>query len=115
MREETGLEVEIGGYLGTSIDVINVAYYTAELREAAATSPDPREVSEVAWFAWDELPPDLAPPGTLAAVLAPARTRGYDPGAQPPALTASRAMSSGPSRCHWLPAGSSVYALLRKR
>lgn len=79
MREETGLEVEIGGYLGTSIDVINVAYYTAELREAAATSPDPREVSEVAWFAWDELPPDLAPPGTLAAVLAPARTAATTP------------------------------------
>jgi hypothetical protein len=30
-------------------------------------------VSELAWFGWDELPTDLAPPRTLAAVLAAAR------------------------------------------
>ena len=72
---------------------------------------DPAEVSEVAWFGWDELPSDLAPPGTLEAVLGLARSQA----AQPPSLTASRATSSGPPSIHWLPAGSSVYALLRKR
>lgn len=30
-------------------------------------------MSELRWFGWDELPPDLAPPGTLEAVLAAAR------------------------------------------
>jgi hypothetical protein len=35
--------------------------------------PNDAEVSEVAWFGWDELPVELAPPGTLEAVLAAAR------------------------------------------
>lgn len=85
VREEAGLDVEIGGYLGTWVDVyaddpdepdaevINVAYYTATLGNDAAATPDPREVSEVGWFAWDELPAGLSPPGTLEAVLAAAR------------------------------------------
>ncbi len=34
---------------------------------------DPQEVSELRWFTWDDLPPDLAPPGTLSAVLEAAR------------------------------------------
>jgi hypothetical protein len=35
---------------------------------------DAEEVGEIGWFAWDELPEQLAPPGTLAAVLAAARS-----------------------------------------
>lgn len=81
VREETGYEVEVTGYLGTWVDVyaddpgepdagvINVAYYTATLSSSTDATPDPGEVSELAWFAWDDLPAELAPPGTLAAVL----------------------------------------------
>jgi 8-oxo-dGTP diphosphatase len=89
VREELGLDVEVDEYLGTWIDVyaddpgepdagvINVAYYTATpLSAEHGRVADPVEVSEVAWFAWDELPPDLAPPGTLAAVLEAARSPG---------------------------------------
>jgi ADP-ribose pyrophosphatase YjhB (NUDIX family) len=91
VREETGLEVEVEDYLGTWVDVyaddpgdpeagvINVAYYTASLASDAPESLDPAEVSELGWFAPDELPAGLAPPGTLEAVLAtatsPGRTR----------------------------------------
>jgi ADP-ribose pyrophosphatase YjhB (NUDIX family) len=82
--EETGLRVEVTGYLGVWVDryaddpgdeeaaVIDVAYYLAR-RGGVVGEPDPAEVSEIGWFAWDELPADLAPPGTLAAVLAIAR------------------------------------------
>jgi 8-oxo-dGTP diphosphatase len=85
-REETGLHVEVGDYLGTWVDVyaddmsdpdaevINVSYYTATLASDDSPRPDPAEVSEIAWFEWDELPDDLAPPGTLEAVLAVARS-----------------------------------------
>ena len=83
--EETGLRVEVTGYIGVWVDeyvaehqvpdadVINVAYYRAEPVGGDARDFDPAEVSELAWFAWDELPADLAPPRTLAAVLAVAR------------------------------------------
>jgi len=91
VREEAGLEVEVAGYLGTWVDVyaddpdesdaevINVAYYTAALTNDAAGAPDPVEVSEVRWFAWDELPSELSPPRTLAAVLAAARAAATTP------------------------------------
>jgi 8-oxo-dGTP pyrophosphatase MutT (NUDIX family) len=81
VREETGYEVDVLRYLGTWIDVyaddpttpnagvINVAYYLAELRPEEPGPVDPAEVSELDWFAWDELPAGLAPPGTLARVL----------------------------------------------
>jgi ADP-ribose pyrophosphatase YjhB (NUDIX family) len=83
--EETGLHVEVTGYIGVwvddypdegavpSPDVINVAYYHAVPAGGDDTAFDPHEVSEVRWFGWDELPSDLAPPGTLEAVLAAAR------------------------------------------
>ena len=84
--EETGLRVRATGYLGVwvdeyadgrgvrNVDVINVAYYLAELAGGTDAELDPREVSEIGWFGWDELPVELAPPGTLEAVLATART-----------------------------------------
>jgi 8-oxo-dGTP diphosphatase len=83
-REETGLHVEVSDYLGTWVDVysddagdpdaevINVAYYTATLVTEEPPRLDPAEVSEIGWFSPDELPAELAPPGTLAAVLAAA-------------------------------------------
>ncbi len=88
VREETGIEVEVTGYLDTWVDVyaddpsepdagvINVAYYTAVPIGPRLGQVDPAEVSEVAWFGWDELPTDLAPPGTLRAVLGAARAAG---------------------------------------
>jgi ADP-ribose pyrophosphatase YjhB (NUDIX family) len=86
--EETGLHVEIEDYLGTWVDVysddplepdagvINVAYYTATLATDEPPRIDPAEVSELGWFAFDELPDELAPPGTLEAVLTAVRSPG---------------------------------------
>jgi 8-oxo-dGTP diphosphatase len=83
--EETGLRVAVTGYIGVWVDryadssnspgtdFINVAYYTADLLGRPDHSIDEAEVSELRWFGWDELPGELAPPGTLAAVLASAR------------------------------------------
>jgi ADP-ribose pyrophosphatase YjhB (NUDIX family) len=83
--EETGLRVRVTGYLGVWVDeyadaravpgtdVINVAYYRAERIGGDERDFDPAEVSELGWFAWDEVPADLAPPRTLPAVLAAAR------------------------------------------
>jgi ADP-ribose pyrophosphatase YjhB (NUDIX family) len=82
--EETGLRVEATAYLGVWVDayadsaaaedaeVINVGYYRARV-VGSGGSVDPAEVSEVAWFAWDELPESLAPPATLESVLEVAR------------------------------------------
>jgi ADP-ribose pyrophosphatase YjhB (NUDIX family) len=80
--EETGLHVEVEDYVGTWVDVysddaddpdagvINVAYYTATLVGDEPANLDPAEVSELGWFSFDALPDELAPPGTLEAVLA---------------------------------------------
>jgi 8-oxo-dGTP diphosphatase len=82
--EETGLRVRVTGYLGVWVgdyadepgldenEIINVAYYRAERIGGDEREFDPAEVSELAWFGWDELPADLAPPRTLASVLAAA-------------------------------------------
>lgn len=83
--EETGLRVRVTAYLGVRVDdytdepglerneVINVAYYRAERADADQGDVDPAEVTELRWFAWDELPLALAPPQTLSAVLEVAR------------------------------------------
>jgi ADP-ribose pyrophosphatase YjhB (NUDIX family) len=80
--EETGLRVKVTGYIGVWVDeyaaegqvpdvtLINVGYYRAEVVGGDEPKPDPDEVSELGWFPRDELPGDLAPPGTLEAVLA---------------------------------------------
>jgi ADP-ribose pyrophosphatase YjhB (NUDIX family) len=78
--EETGLTVRVTGFIGIWLceyadtpdpenDVISVAYYHAKPTGEAHGPIDPTEVSEVGWFAWDELPHGLAPPETLPAVL----------------------------------------------
>jgi ADP-ribose pyrophosphatase YjhB (NUDIX family) len=79
--EETGLRVRVTGYVGVWVDeypqanqvpdvaIINVAYYRAEV-VGGEEAPHPSEVTEQRWFARDELPEELAPPGTLEAVLA---------------------------------------------
>jgi ADP-ribose pyrophosphatase YjhB (NUDIX family) len=89
--EETGLRVRVTGYLGVWVDyyvdgpggeddeIINVGYYRAEPVGGDDSDFDPAEVSELRWFAWDELPAELVPPGTLAAVLAAARSSGGSP------------------------------------
>lgn len=84
--EETGVHIEVTGYLDVWIDeytdapgepdaeIINVAYSTAAPVSIESSSVDPAEVSELAWFGWDELPADLAPQETLADVLQTVRT-----------------------------------------
>lgn len=88
VREETGLRVAVGDYVGTWVDVyaddqsdpdaevITVQYYVATVVGEHAPRADPAEVSEIAWFTWDELPGDLAPPGTFAEVLDVLRSPG---------------------------------------
>ena len=70
MLEETGLHAEIGDYVGTWVDV----YSTATLASDGPARIDPAEVSEIGWFPLDALPDELAPPGTLEAVLEAVRT-----------------------------------------
>jgi len=87
LLEETGVHARVTGFLGIWLDrysddpadgeadTISVAYYVAEALEARAAGFDRAETAEVGWFAFDELPDELAPPGTLDAVLAAARPR----------------------------------------
>ena len=81
VAEETGLPVQVTGFIGIWLthyaDVpdpesgtIAVAYYHAEPSGPPSGQVDPAEVAEVGWFAWEELPEELAPPDTLPAVLA---------------------------------------------
>jgi 8-oxo-dGTP diphosphatase len=83
--EETGFRVTVTGYIGVwvddyadepgpDVDVINVGYYLATPVGGEPTDFDRSEVRELRWFAWDDFPSALAPPGTLEAVLAAARS-----------------------------------------
>lgn len=94
--EETGLVVEVTGYLGTWVcayaeddrlvsatddtTVIAVAYYHARPRTDAPTVPDRSEIAETSWFPLDGLPDELATPSVLPSVLAAWRTA-YELGA----------------------------------
>ena len=82
-REETGLEVEITGFLGMWLDrypdpagtdgqavTLNAYYHAVPVAGAPAAEPDPEEVVEVAWFAPDALPEPIAFPGHALEVLA---------------------------------------------
>ena len=79
--EEVGLRVRVTAYLGTWVDayadgpidaaseIINVAYYIAEPLGDTTPVADPSEVSDVGWFALDDLPSPGGPPGTFQAVM----------------------------------------------
>ena len=85
MREETALEVEVDGVVGMWIDAyapdgagadkitLNI-YFLASVLGSTETRPDANEVAEIAWFAPEELPEELAFPGHLPAVLRAWRT-----------------------------------------
>jgi 8-oxo-dGTP diphosphatase len=81
--EEAGVRVRVTGYLGHWIDeyapgsadgvepqYCAVSYYHAVPVEEPAAVHDGAEVAEVAWFATDELPRELAPPGNGPAIYA---------------------------------------------
>jgi 8-oxo-dGTP diphosphatase len=80
VREETGLVVRVGDVLGMWIDTyapdgpgadkvtLNI-YFHATPDRASEAVRDPYEVAEIAWFAPDELPADIAFPGHVPAVL----------------------------------------------
>jgi len=80
--EESGLRVEVTGYLGTWLSYyaeddaaesevgIAVAYYHARPLREDVFVLDKAEVSEARWFGPDELPAELAPPHALPSVLA---------------------------------------------
>jgi 8-oxo-dGTP pyrophosphatase MutT (NUDIX family) len=74
--EEAGIRVRVVGYLGHWIDeylpagedgsdpqYCAVSYYHAVPSEEPAVVQDGDEVTELAWFAPDELPTEFAPPG----------------------------------------------------
>jgi 8-oxo-dGTP diphosphatase len=81
-EEETGIEVEITGFLGMWLDrypnpvdpdqpVVTLnAYYHALTVDDAEGRPEPGEVIELGWFAPDEFPPEIAFPDHATAVLA---------------------------------------------
>ena len=102
VREETGLDVRIGGVLGMWIDTyapegrdadkvtLNI-YFHATARAGAQTRIDPNEVAEIGWFAPDELPSEMAFPGHAPAVL---RAWCESPEAAPRPATTLRPASS---------------------
>jgi ADP-ribose pyrophosphatase YjhB (NUDIX family) len=69
VREETGLDVAVVGFVGIWMDTYGAAganlpevttlniYYHADLTGPPAPRPDPAEVEEVEWFAPGRLPP----------------------------------------------------------
>ena len=76
VREEAGVECELGAYLGAWVDVYDDglptlnAYFHATAASAETGEPDGVEVTEVGWFAPDELPGAIAFPDSQTAVLA---------------------------------------------
>jgi 8-oxo-dGTP diphosphatase len=80
-REETGLDVEVTGFLGLWLDrypnpadadhptVTLNAYYHARAG-AEVGPPDADETTELGWFEPDALPPEIAFPHHAEAVLA---------------------------------------------
>lgn len=80
VREETGLVVRVGDILGMWIDTyapegpgadkvtLNIYFHATPERTPEAVR-DPNEVAEIAWFAPDRLPKDLAFPGHVPDAL----------------------------------------------
>jgi 8-oxo-dGTP diphosphatase len=105
VREETGLVVRVGDVLGMWIDTyapdgpgadkvtLNI-YFHATPESTPEAVRDPNEVAEIAWFAPDRLPEDLAFPGHVPAVL-----RAWQAAAgREPAHKALRERPSSPAR-----------------
>ncbi len=82
-REETGLEVEITGFLGMWLDrypdpagtaeqgvTLNAYYHGVPVAGAAVSAADPAEAAEVAWFEPEDVPSPIAFPHHAEAVLA---------------------------------------------
>jgi len=103
VREQTALEVDVGGVVGMWIDsyapegpgaekvTLNI-YFNATAPAAGETLCDPNEVAEIGWFAADQLPEPLAFPGHLPAVLRAWRAS-QEPATRP-ALARPRATSA---------------------
>jgi 8-oxo-dGTP diphosphatase len=95
VHEETGLVVTIGPVLGMWMDsyaadddkvTLNI-YFHATPREDAEPFADRTEVTEVGWFAPQDLPAQLAFPGHLPAVLRAWREAVGLPSRPAPAVT----------------------------
>lgn len=95
VREETGLDARVVGYLGTWLapyadtgegasEHVSVHYYAAVLSGSGDAEHDPAEVSELAWFGLDATPTDLAPPTILPEALSALRTAFDGPGIETP-------------------------------
>lgn len=75
VREEAGVECELGEYLGAWVDVYDDglptlnAYFHAAAASDAVGEPDGVEVTAIAWFAPDDIPTDIAFPDSQRAVL----------------------------------------------
>ncbi|MGH8991581.1 MAG: NUDIX hydrolase [Acidimicrobiia bacterium] len=82
VREETGLDVVITGFLGLWLDgypdpartgqpatTLNAYYHAVPVDGAPAGEADPAEVTEVAWFEPDALPAPIAFPAHALRVL----------------------------------------------
>jgi ADP-ribose pyrophosphatase YjhB (NUDIX family) len=83
LREETGLEIEIGELLGIWLDPYDgrtILSLTWRARPVSGTERAADDVAELRWFAPAELPPDdeIAFPGQVAA-LALWRARRQEP------------------------------------
>jgi ADP-ribose pyrophosphatase YjhB (NUDIX family) len=91
VREETGVQARVVGYLGTWVtpyadegeeadEYVSVQYYTAVPTAGLALEAHPAEVSELAWFPLDAVPAGLAPAAVLPAALAALRAALRGPG-----------------------------------
>jgi 8-oxo-dGTP diphosphatase len=76
VREETGLDIAVRGFLGMWLDeygprkrTLNI-YYHAALHGRGEFALDSAEILDAAWFAPAELPVNLAFPGHVPAALA---------------------------------------------
>ncbi|MDQ3944745.1 MAG: NUDIX domain-containing protein [Actinomycetota bacterium] len=81
-REETGLEVEITGFLGMWLDrypdpgrteepavTLNAYYHAVPVAGPPGAEPDSEEVTELGWFEADALPGPIAFPNHALDVL----------------------------------------------
>jgi ADP-ribose pyrophosphatase YjhB (NUDIX family) len=82
-REETGLEVEITGFLGMWLDrypdpagtaeqgvTLNAYYHGVPVAGSTVSAADPAEAAEVAWFEPEDVPRPIAFPHHAEAVMA---------------------------------------------